>query len=264
MRKRLIGIISGLMLVSAIYPSYAIDKLDVIVSVGENHPYLPGYQFGTSGTLGDVWNLDVEVLDNEGDPAEGAMVRVYLGKKSVGTSKVGSNGIAEVKLMLNKVGVQTFKVVASDNDPSGKGESMFKLRVNEPKIARVFTPAKNCEGSKCLTVLRPNAQLIMDAGCNDVYRYWTSYTAESIKNGGDLFNIPQSVTQATWPFVKAKKQGPMDVPWAGTTDWPFAQWIIDQATIPVGDDQDMRGFYDQPLGQQVLCQTDSGELIVLK
>jgi hypothetical protein len=72
------------------------------------------------------------------------------------------------------------------------------------------------------------------------------------------------VTQATWPFVKAKKQGPMDVPWAGTTDWPFAQWIIDQATIPVGDDQDMRGFYDQPLGQQVLCQTDSGELIVLK
>jgi hypothetical protein len=45
---------------------------------------------------------------------------------------------------------------------------------------------------------------------------------------------------------------------------PFAQWIIDQATIPVGDDQDLRGFYDEPLGQQVLCQTDSGELIVLK
>jgi hypothetical protein len=264
MRKRLIGIISCLMLVSAIYPSYAIDKLDVIVTVGEEHPYLPGYQFGTSGTLGDVWNLDVEVLDTDGDPAEGAIVRVYLGKKSVGTSKVGSNGIAEVKLMLNKVGVQTFKVVASDSEPAGKGETIFKLKVNEPKILRVFTPVKVCEGSKCLTVLRPNAQLIMDAGCNDVYRYWTSYTSESLKNGGHIFEIPRSVTQAAWPFITTKKRGPMDAQWAGSSEFPFAQWVIDQATIPMGDDQDMRGFYDQPLGQQVLCQTDSGELIVLK
>jgi hypothetical protein len=264
MKKVLVGIVSALMLISVVHPSFAVEKLDLLVTVGEEHPYLPGYQFGTSGTLGDVWNLDVEVLDTDGDPAEGAIVRVYLGKKSVGTSKVGSNGIAEVKLMLNKVGVQTFKVVASDSEPAGKGETIFKLKVNEPKIVRVFTPVKVCEGSQCLTVLRPNPQLIMDAGCNDVTRYWTSYTAESIKNRGHIFEVPQSVTQAAWPFITAKKRGPMDVPLAGTTDWPFAQWIIDQATVPVGDDQDLRGSYDQPLGQQVLCQTDSGELIVLK
>jgi hypothetical protein len=261
MKKVLVGIVSALMLISVVHPSFAVEKLDLLVSVGEEHPYLPGYQFGTSGTLGDVWNLDVEVLDTDGDPAEGAIVRVYLGKKSVGTSKVGSNGIAEVRLMLNKVGIQTFKVVASDSEPAGKGESMFKLRVNEPKIARVFTPAKNCEGSQCLTVLRPNPQLIMDAGCNDVTRYWFSYTAESIKNGGNIFNVPQSATQATWPFIKSKKREPM---YADSGIWPFAQWIIDQAQVWEGDGQDVRGLYDQPLGQQVLCQTDSGELIVLK
>ena len=264
MKKRLIGIVSTLMLISAIYPSYAIEKLELFVNVGEEHPYLPGYQFGNSGTLGDVWNLEVEVLDTDSDPAEGAIVRVYLGKKSVGSSKVGSNGIAEVRLMLNKVGIQTFRVVASDNDPSGKGEAIFRLKVNEPKIVRVFNPVKVCEGSKCLTVLRPNPQSIMDAGCNDVYRYWTSYTVASIKNGGHIFNIPQSVTQATWPFITTKKRGPMSANWVGTTEFPFAQWVIHQATVPVGDDQDMRGFYDEPLGQQVLCQTDSGELIVLK
>ena len=267
MKKGLIGIVSALMLTSAIYPSYAIEKLDLIVTVGEDHPFLPGYKFGTSGTLGDVWNLDVEVLDTDGDPAEGAIVRVYLGKKSVGTSKVGSNGIAEVRLMLNKVGIQTFKVVASDNEPSGKGETIFKLKVNEPKLVRVFTPVKVCEGAnttKCGNKLRPNPQLIMDAGCNDVYRYWTSYTTEAIKNGGDFFQDPKLVPPATWPFTTTKKRGPMFAMWSGSTEFPFAQWLIDQATVPSGDDQDMRGFYDEPLGTQALCQNDSGELIILK
>lgn len=261
MKRAIVGIVSALMLISAIYPSYAIGKLELIVSVGEEHPFLPGYQFGTSGTLGDVWNVDVEVLDTDGDPAEGAIVRFYLGKKSVGTSKVGSNGVAEVRLMLNKVGIQTYKVIASDNDPSGKGEAIFKLRVNEPKIVRVFTPVKVCEDTKCLTVQRPNAQLIMDAGCNDATRYWHAHTAESIRNSGHVFQAPQSVTQATWPFTKAKKREPM---YTGSDQFPFAQWIIDQATVPVGDDQDVRGFYDGPVGESVLCQADSGELIVLK
>ena len=263
MKKVVVGLVSALMLVSAIYPSYAIEKLDLMVSVGEDHPFLPGYQFGTSGTLGDVWSIDVEVLDTDGDPAEGAIVRVYLGKKSVGTGSVGFNGVAKVKLNLNKLGVQTFKVVASDSDPSGRGESIFKLKVNESKIVRVFTPVKVCEDTKCRTVLRPNPQLIMDAGCNDATRYWTSYTAESFKNGWGS-EIHQSVTQATWPFITTKKRGPMDATFSGTTEFPFAQWIIDQATVWEGDGQDVRGLYDEPPGHQVLCQTDSGELIVLK
>ena len=263
MNKLFIGLFALLLLPIA-PPSFAIEKLDLNVEVAEDHPFLPGYVFGKSGTLGDVWELDVEVLDADGDPAEGAIVRIYLGKKSVGSDRVGFNGVAKVKLNLNKLGVQTFKLVASDDDPSSKGESIFKLKVNEPKIARVFTPVKVCEDDKCEVNLRPNPQLIMDAGCNDVTRYWYSYTAVSVKNGGDFFNIPESVTQATWPFITTKKRGPMSANWVGTTEFPFAQWVIHQATVPVGDDQDMRGFYDEPLGQQVLCQTDSGELIVLK
>lgn len=260
MRKVLVGIVSTLMLISSMHSSFAVEKLDIIVSVDEDHPFLPGYEFGTSGTLGDVWRLDVEVLDTDGDPAEGAVVRFYLGKKSVGTGRVGFNGVAKVELNLNKLGVQTFKVVASDSEPAGKGETIFNLKVNEPKMVRVFSLAENCGGSQCLTVLRPNPQLIMDAGCNDVTRYWYSYTAQSIKNGGGIFNVPESVTQATWPFIKSKKRGPM----YADSSFPFAQWIIDQAQVWKGDGQDMRGFYDQPLGQQVLCQADSGELIVLK
>ena len=102
MKKVLVGIISALMLVSTFHPSYAVEKLDVIVSVDDDHPFLPGYKFGTSGTLGDVWSLDVEVLDSDGDPAEGAVVRTYLGKKSVGSGRVSFNGVAKVKLNLNK------------------------------------------------------------------------------------------------------------------------------------------------------------------
>jgi hypothetical protein len=264
MRKVLVGVVSAVMLISSMHSSSAVEKLDVIVSVDEDHPFLPGYEFGTSGTLGDVWSLDVEVLDTDGDPAEGAVVRVYLGKKSVGTGRVGFNGVAKVKLNLNKLGVQTFKVVASDSEPAGKGETIFKLKVNEPKMVRVFSPVKNCEGSKCENRLRPDPKLIMDAGCNDVYRYWTSYTTEAIKNGGDFFQDPKLVPPATWPFTTTKRRGPMFAMWTGSTEFPFAQWVIDQASVPTGDDQDMRGFYDEPLGTQALCQNDSGELIVLK
>ena len=178
MKKLVTGILS-LLLLAVIPPSFAIQKLKVSVEIAESHPFLPGYEFGTSGTLGDVWGLDVEVLDADGDPAEGSIVRIYLGKKSVGTGRVGFNGVAKVKLNLNKLGVQTFKLVAVDDDPSSKGESTFKLKVNEPKVVRIFSPTKVCQENRCETKLRPNPQLIMDAGCNDSHRYWTSYTIEA-------------------------------------------------------------------------------------
>ncbi len=262
--KKLVSGILSLLLLAVIPPSFAIEKLKVSVEIAESHPFLPGYEFGTSGTLGDVWGLDVEVLDADGDPAEGSIVRIYLGKKSVGTGRVGFNGVAKVKLNLNKLGVQTFKLVAVDDDPSSKGESTFKLKVNEPKVVRIFSPTKVCQENRCETKLRPNPQLIMDAGCNDSHRYWTSYTIEAMKNGGDAFQGRDFVAPATWPFTSTKRSGPLFAFWSGSTDFPFAQWIIDQETVPVGDDQDLRGFYDEPLGTQVLCQTDKGDLLILK
>ena len=262
MNKLFIGLFALLLLPIA-PPSFAIEKLDLNVEVAEDHPFLPGYVFGKSGTLGDVWELDVEVLDADGDPSEGAIVRIYLGKKSVGSARVGFNGVAKVKLNLNKLGVQTFKLVASDDDPSSKGESIFKLKVNEPKIARVFTPVKVCEDDKCEVNLRPNPQLIMDAGCNDSERYWAGYTPEATKK---LETYIPGLAFATWPFTTTKKRGPMSASYAGTgsTDWTFPAWIIDQAMVYAGDGQDRRGLYDEPLGTQVLCQTDKGELIILK
>jgi len=259
-KKLIIGILTLLLLLIS-SPSFAIQKLRIRVQTSESHPFLPGYGFGTSGTLGDVWALDVKVLDADGDPAEGAIVRIHLGKKSVGTGRVGFNGVAEVKLNLNKLGVQTFKVVASDDDLASKGESVFKLKVIEPKIVRVFTPIKVCENNLCETKLRPNPQLIMDLGCNDINRYWTSYTTEAIKK---MDHSAGFVAPATWPFTTTKNRGPMIARWLGSTEFPLARWIIDQAAVPEGDEQDMRGFYDEALGTQALCQTDKGALVILK
>jgi hypothetical protein len=260
MKKIFAGILT-LLLIGIVPPSFAIEKLRISVETSESHPFLPGYEYGSTGTLGDVWALDVKVLDADGDPAEGAIVRIHLGKKSVGTGRVGFNGVAEVKLILNKLGVQTFKVVASDDDPASKGESVFKLKVIEPKIVRVFTPIKVCENNLCETKLRPNPQLIMDVGCNDVNRYWTSYTTEVIKN---MEHGAGFVAPATWPFTTTKRIGTMFARWSGSTEFPLARWIIDQATVPEGDDQDMRGFYDESLGTQTLCQTVKGALVILK
>ena len=151
-------------------------------------------------------------------------------------------------------------MVASDDDPASKGESVFKLKVIEPKVARVFTPIKVCENDLCETKLRPDPQLIMDVGCSDVNRYWTSYMSEALRKDRG----PGFVAPATWPFTTTKRRGTMFARWLGSTEFPLARWIMDQATVPEGDEQDMRGFYDEALGTQALCQTDKGALVILK
>jgi len=255
LKRIIIGLLT-LLLLPATLPVFAIEKLELNVSVSEEHPFLPDYQFGPSGTLGDVWNLDVEVLDADGDSAEGAIVRFYLGTKSVGTGRVGFNGVAVVKLNLSKVGTQTFKVVASDSDPASKGESTFKLRIKEPKIERVFAPVQVIELGQSIVKLRPNPQLIMDAGCNDVTRFWIGYTTKYMKS-----NFPGEPPSATWPFTNSKTKRKLMNPW--TEDNSYAQWIIDQSKDPVTDGPWVK-FYDEPLGTQFMCQTDGGALVILK
>jgi hypothetical protein len=266
MKKVLVGIATALMLISVVHPSFAADKLGLNIEFG-THPYLPDYKFGKSGTLGDVWMLDIEVLDEDGDPAEGAKVRIYNGKKSVGTSTVGSNGIAEVRLMLNKVGVQNFRVVASDSEPMGKGETIFKLEVKQPKILNALTKVlwSRYEDDPKEVYLRPDAELIMDAGCNNTYQYWTSYSNEYLKSGKT--DLPSSISEAaaTWPFTATKRKGQM---YNSNSGYTFAQILKDQITLPYidenGDLRDTRGDFNEPLGTQILCQNDIGELLILK
>jgi hypothetical protein len=257
MKKVALIFTASLLMISILPASSAAEKLDVRVELGD-HPYLPDYVFGSRGALGDVWMLNVEVLDADGDPSEGARVRIYNGKKSVGSGRVGLNGIAEVKFILNKLGAQNLRVIASDDDPSGKGESTFKVEIVRPKTVQVSSEVIRSEINQPDEVwIRPNAQLIMDAGCDNLQRYWTTYTNEFPSQGS-----------ATWPFTSTKRKAQLAKSWP---DYSLSQILEMQTMIPYTKklsfgttEIDDRDIFDQPLGTQQLCQTNSGELLLLK
>jgi hypothetical protein len=73
--------LTALFLLVAIHPSNASEKLYIQASVGE-HPFLENFEVGPNAFLGDQWIFNIEVLDSDGDPAEGAVVRIYDGKKA--------------------------------------------------------------------------------------------------------------------------------------------------------------------------------------
>lgn len=266
--KKILTILTGaLILVSAAPSSFAVDKLDVSIEVGE-HPFLPDFEFATSGTLGDVWTLDITVTDSEGEPAEGAKVRIYNGKKSVGTGRVSFNGIAEVRLALNKLGVQNLRVTATDDEPSGKGEATFKLEVVKPTILQAVTKVTRTEVNQPDEVwIRPDASLMIEAGCFDTSKYWTSYSTEYLKSGKSELSFSNLTSPATWPFTATKRKGKLYNSYSGLD---FNQILKDQIMKPyIQKDKyaeyeiDNRDIIDEPLGTQILCQTDSGELIIL-
>lgn len=257
MKKMALFFTVTLLMISFLPASSAAEKLEVRVELGE-HPYLPDYVFGSTGALGDVWELNVEVLDTDGDPSEGARVRIYNGKKSIGSGRVALNGTAEIKFILNKLGAQNLRVVASDDDPSGKGESSFKINVVKPRIVQVTSEVIRSDIIEPDEVwIRPDVKLIMDAGCSDLQRYWTTYTNES-----------PSQSSATWPFAATKRKAPLTKSWP---DYTFSQILEMQNMIPYTKklnfgttEIDDRDIFDEPLGTQILCQTNSGELLLLK
>ena len=232
----------------------AVEKFDVRVEVGE-HPYLPGYEFGKTGALGDLWILEIEVLDSDGDPAEGAKVRVYNGKKSIGSGLVDFNGIAKIKLALSKLGVQNLRIVATDDDPSGKGESNFKVEVIQPKTLQVQTKVKGIlESDPNYVSIVLDGQAMLKAGCKDMNKLWGS---ESIAMAGE------GETTATWPFNKSKRKIPLfQNPVNATIDEIIK---FQNTTFPLVNDYRRKVPDDLsiPLGWQLLCQADSGELLIL-
>ena len=267
MKKFLPGLVGAIMLVSAAPSSFAIDKLDVTVEVGE-HPFLPDFEFGTSGTLGDVWTLDIVVMDTDGEPAEGAKVRIYNGKKSVGTGRVSFNGVAEIKLTLNKLGTQNLRVVATDDDPSGKGEVTFRLEVVKPRILQAVTKVTRSEYNQPDEIwIRPDALRMIEAGCFDTNKYWTSYSTEYLKSGRTELSFSNSTSPATWPFTTTKRKGMLYNSYRGLD---FKEILKSQVTLPyIQKDKyaeyeiDNRDIIDEPFGTQILCQTDTGDLIIV-
>ena len=257
MKKTLVGVVSALMLMSSVHPSFALEKFEVRIEVGE-HPYLPGYEFGKSGTLGDVWVFDIEVLDSDGDPAEGAKVRIYDGKKSIGSGRVDFNGNATIKFPLTKLGVKNLRVVASDDEPFGKGEAKFKFDVVAPKTLKATNRVvgiQEYEPNAVSIVL--DGQVLLNAGCKDMNKLWLT--------GGDA-----AFDAASWPFNKSKKKGPLSQSFQGNTIDEIIKF--QNTTFPLIDDYDSKPGYilspdDFSLNVDVrdlMCQADSGELLLLK
>lgn len=261
MKKLLILTLSTILLITAQPANAAVDKLELRIEVGE-HPYLEGYEFGKTGALGDLWILEVEVLDSDGDSAEGAKVRIYNGKKSVGSGLVDFNGIAKIKLPLSKLGVQNLRIVASDDDPSGKGEAKFKLEVVTPRNLQVQSKVIGIQESDPDDVsVVLDGQVMLNAGCKDMDKLWASPSDESRRmSGGDDI--------ATWPFIKSKKKILLNRNPLGTTIDKIIKF--QNTSFPLVDDYSKPGYIiapddlSLPVDWQILCQTDSGELIILK
>lgn len=244
-------------------PAIASQKLGINVSVGE-HPYLSEYEAGKIASLGDQWNFEIQVLDSDGDPAEGATVRIYNGSKSIGTGKVQSEGFAYIKVGFTKVGNQSLKIVATDNEPAGKGESTIQVKVQKPQTIKALPKvwAENLDSpDDSKYVLRPDVKLIMQNGCSDYGKYWWSFPAKYMKSIGEPL-------MASWPFVSTKSKGT----WlgGGEVEFNFDQLLQMQNTAPrrVADKYssyllDERGILDLEIGSQAICQTDSGELLIL-
>jgi len=260
MTKLSILTLSTALLITGLPATAAVEKFDVRVEVGE-HPYLPGYEFGKTGALGDLWILEIEVLDSDGDPAEGAKVRVYNGKKSIGSGLVDFNGIAKIKLALSKLGVQNLRIIATDDDPSGKGESSFKVEVIQPKTLQVQTKVKGIQESDPNDVsIVLDGQAMLKAGCKDMNKLWGSPSDQTIAMTG----VDET---ATWPFNKSKKKIPLfQNPVNATID---AIIKFQNTTFPLVNDYSRKGYVivpddlSIPLGWQLLCQADSGELLIL-
>jgi hypothetical protein len=230
-------------------PASAALQLNIQVSIGE-HPFLPGYEAGKFAYLGDQWNFDVEVFDNEGDPAEGASVRFYNGSKSVGSGKVDSNGIASIKVSWTKLGTQKFRILASDSEPSGAGQTSYRIDVLKPRVERVFSTTIEIQkfpfGDVPFT--SPDLNLVQSSGCVDSSKYWENTPAAFLKKWS-----PKERPYAIWPFTTNK----IKRPWENRLDGDsYDQWklLIKDGEFSISKHVDA----------QTLCQTDDGELIILK
>jgi hypothetical protein len=260
--------LTALFLLVAIHPSNASEKLYIQASVGE-HPFLENFEVGPNAFLGDQWIFNIEVLDSDGDPAEGAVVRIYDGKKSVGTGRVQSEGYAAVKVGWRKLGALNLIVVATDNDPVSKGQSTLQVNVLEPKTINALPklwvedeifPEDNGY------YLRPDLELIMRSGCSDITKYWVYQSPKVMK---DLWNYPP---MATWPFSSTKAKGAWYAHY--TNESSFEEELKNQNSIAprweVHRDgsktatTDPRRSMDLQLGSYALCTTSSGGLVIIK
>lgn len=236
---RVLSLSLALLAIGPIPKSDAAGILKIVIT--KQHSYLNGYKPADKAFIGDEWTLRLKVTDEDGDPAAGAIARIYRGAKSLGSGRVNSKGVIRLSLPITKLGQNSLRIVVTDDDPKSKGEVAFSFIALNPDtivnpveelIAKNFYLRPSEPEARVLVVNVPRLQ---EAGC---IKYWMI--------------LPDY--EVTWPFSDSditSMTGSMNIP-SG-----------DQAKLDILLLANYKGwrFIPDPL-QSLICLKSNGNLAV--
>ena len=236
---RVFSLSLALLAIGPIPKSDAAGILKIVVT--KQHSYLNGYKPADKAFIGDEWTLRLKATDEDGDPAAGAIARIYRGAKSLASGRVNSKGIILLSLPITKLGQNSLRIVVTDYDPKSKGEVAFNFIASNPDtivnpveelIAQNFYLRPSAPEAQVLALSVPK---LREVGC---IKYWTIYPNDA----------------ATWPFSDSDKTsmtGSMNIP-SGD------QAKLDNLLLP-----NYKGwrFISDPL-QSLICLKSNGNLAV--
>ena len=236
---RVFSLSLALLAIGPIPKSDAAGILKIVVT--KQHSYLNGYKPADKAFIGDEWTLRLKATDEDGDPAAGAIARIYRGAKSLASGRVNSKGIILLSLPITKLGQNSLRIVVTDDDPKSKGEVAFNFIASNPDtivnpveelIAQNFYLRPSAPEAQVLALSVPK---LREVGC---IKYWTIYPDDA----------------ATWPFSDSDKTsmtGSMNIP-SGD------QAKLDNLLLP-----NYKGwrFISDPL-QSLVCLKSNGNLAV--
>jgi len=201
-KARTLFVISTLVVTSSIsqFSAHATGLLKLTVT--KQHSYLNGYKPGEKAFLGDEWTLKVKATDEDGDPAAGAIARIYRGSKTLSSARISSKGIAVLTLPITKIGQNSLKVIVTDDDPKNRGESSLNFIVVNPDV--LTNPVLNIlakdfylnTSDPSISILALNVPKLQSEGC---IKYWMIFPDFEV----------------TWPFSESdvmSMTGNMSIP----------------------------------------------------
>jgi len=160
--------------------------------ITKQHAYLNGYKPSDQAYVGDEWNLRVKATDEDGDPAAGAIARIFRGNKTLASGRVNSKGIILLSLPITKIGQNSLRIVVVDDNPKNKGEVTLNFTASNPDpivnpveelIAKNFFQRASDPEAQVFALSVPKLQ---EAGC---IKYWVFYPDDEV----------------TWPFAESEK-----------------------------------------------------------
>lgn len=201
-KARTLFVIAALVAASSLsqFSARAVGLLKLTIT--KQHSYLDGYKPNEKAFLGDEWTLRVKATDEDGDPAAGAIARIYRGSKTVSSARLSSKGIALLALPITKIGQNSLKVTVTDDDPKNWGESFFNFNalnadvLTNPVLSLLVNNFYLNASDPTVTILALNVPKLQTEGC---IKYWMILPGYEV----------------SWPFSESdvtSKTGSMNIP----------------------------------------------------